>query len=171
MPLMAKPLVLIIHEFITKLTNVKLCQNNLVCCKHEAPSKCLHTTNLHVDLKYLKHLFLQMCMGDIWRSYHYDPKLWTPCSLSITFLVLTCKVNGMSFYNKSSGNWEMSTWYLLFFSLGNMWALGNFIVPSHDIVIVSSVNVFKINVWIILFITSPLTWLINMICLGIIDRK
>ncbi len=46
MPLMAKPLVLIIHEFITKLTNVKLCQNNLVCRKHEAPLKYPHTTNL-----------------------------------------------------------------------------------------------------------------------------
>ncbi len=65
MPLMAKPLVLILHDFITKLTNVKLCQNNLLCCKHEAPSNCPHTTNLRVDLKHLKHILLRTCMEDI----------------------------------------------------------------------------------------------------------
>ncbi len=123
-----------------------------------------------INLKHLKHILLQTCMEDIWCSYHYDPKLWTPCSLSITFSVLTYKVNGMSFYNKSFGNWEMSTWYLLLFSLGNIWY-----VPLHSpkswYCDHPSVNVFKINVLIILLITSPSTWLIDMICLGIINSK
>jgi hypothetical protein len=57
--------------------NVILCQNNLVCHKHETLSRCLRTTSPQANWKHPRHRLLWTHMEDIWHWCHCDPKLWT----------------------------------------------------------------------------------------------
>ncbi len=59
------------------MTNVILCQNILVCHKHEILLGYFCTTSPQVNWRHLRHRLLRMCMEDIWHWCHCDCKLWT----------------------------------------------------------------------------------------------
>jgi hypothetical protein len=55
----------LIYEFNLKLTNAILCQNSLVCQKHETLLGCPHTTSHQANWRHPKHRLFLTCMANI----------------------------------------------------------------------------------------------------------
>jgi hypothetical protein len=123
------------NGFIKKLTNVILCQNSPMCCKHEVLLGCSHTTSPQANLKHLKHKLLQTHMEDIWQSCHCDPKLWThvPCPLHFQFshtMSMGCPCTTIPLITEKCAHH-----ILPLLGLGNIWHMP-LIVPNHDNVVI-----------------------------------
>ncbi len=169
---MVKLFIHLLHdEFISKLMNVKLCWNSLKCHKHEVLLGCPYTTKSCSKFE----TFRTYIPSNAHRKYLMFTSFWSQGmntrTLSITFLVLTYKFNGICFYNKSFGNQEMFAWYFPYPWPEKIWHMPPHSPKLNNSVIIRNVSILKINVWINLFNYLSLNFLFIMICQHIMHSK